>query len=65
MTPVVHETRRVADPFCLDRINECLRCGSRAIKLRPKAFAVLKHLIEHSGKLVTKEQQSELTLCSG
>ena len=51
-----HETRRVPDPFCLDRINECLRSGSRAIKLRPKAFAVLNRLIEHSGKLVTKEE---------
>ena len=51
-----HETRRVPDPFCLDRINECLRSGSRSIKLRPKAFAVLNRLIEHSGKLVTKEE---------
>ncbi len=51
-----HETRRVPDPFCLDRINECLRSGSRSIKLRPKAFAVLNQLIENSGKLVTKEE---------
>lgn len=56
LTPVDHETRRVPDPFCLDRINECLRSGSRSIKLRPKAFAVLNQLIEHSGKLVTKEE---------
>jgi len=53
---VDHETRRVPDPFCLDRINECLRSGPRSIKLRPKAFAVLNHLIEHSGRLVTKEE---------
>jgi DNA-binding winged helix-turn-helix (wHTH) protein len=29
--------------------------GSQAIKLRPKAFAVLAHLLERPGRLVTKE----------
>ena len=46
----------IFDPFCLDLANECLRLGSQAIKLRPKAFAVLHYLLEHSGQLVTKEQ---------
>ena len=43
-------------PFALDPVNECLWSGSRAIKLRPKAFAVLGHLLSQAGQLVTKEQ---------
>jgi DNA-binding winged helix-turn-helix (wHTH) protein/predicted ATPase len=46
----------VFDPFCLDLVNECLWRGSQAIKLRPKAFAVLNHLVTHPGQLVTKEE---------
>ncbi|MEP7309258.1 MAG: AAA family ATPase [Acidobacteriota bacterium] len=45
----------VFDPFCLDVANELLRKGSQAIKLRPKAFAVLAYLLERPGQLVTKE----------
>jgi predicted ATPase/DNA-binding winged helix-turn-helix (wHTH) protein len=44
------------DSFRLDRTNECLWRGSQNIKLRPKAFAVLGLLLEHSGQLVTKEE---------
>jgi len=46
----------IFDPFCLDLGNECLWRGSQAIKLRPKAFAVLHYLLERPGQLVTKEQ---------
>src|SRR5262245_9450975 len=46
----------IFDPFCLDLVNECLWRGSQAIKLRPKAFAVLNHLVTHPGQLVTKEE---------
>jgi DNA-binding winged helix-turn-helix (wHTH) protein/tetratricopeptide (TPR) repeat protein len=42
--------------FRLDLANECLWQGSRTISLRPKAFAVLKLLIEHPGQLVNKQQ---------
>jgi DNA-binding winged helix-turn-helix (wHTH) protein/predicted ATPase len=42
--------------FRLDLTNECLWQGSRAIALRPKAFAVLKLLVEHPGQLVNKQQ---------
>jgi predicted ATPase len=45
----------VFEPFCLDRSNECLWRGAEVIKLRPKAYAVLNQLVEHSGHLVTKE----------
>jgi DNA-binding winged helix-turn-helix (wHTH) protein len=40
----------------MDLANECLWRGSRAIKLWPKAFAVLNHLVGRSGQLVTKEE---------
>ena len=42
-------------PFALDAVNACLWKGSEAIKLRPKAFAVLEHLLSRPGELVTKE----------
>lgn len=42
-------------PFALDLVNECLWKGSLAIKLRPKAFAVLEHLLSRPGQLVTKD----------
>jgi DNA-binding winged helix-turn-helix (wHTH) protein/predicted ATPase len=42
--------------FRLDITNECLWQGTRAISLRPKAFAVLKLLLDHPGLLVTKQQ---------
>ena len=50
-----NEKRIVFDPFCLDLANEQLWRGSQAIKLRPKAFAVLDHLIGRPGQLVTKD----------
>jgi DNA-binding winged helix-turn-helix (wHTH) protein/tetratricopeptide (TPR) repeat protein len=52
----VDENRVIFDPFWLDLANECLWRGPQAIKLRPKAFAVLHYLLERSGQLVTKEQ---------
>src|SRR5678816_2824823 len=48
--------RIVFDPFSLDLTNKCLLKGSKVIKLRPKAFAVLDYLLEHPGQLVTKEE---------
>jgi len=42
--------------FRLDLANECLWEGSRSISLRPKAFAVLKLLVENPGQLVNKRQ---------
>lgn len=42
--------------FRLDLTNECLWQGARAISLRPKAFAVLRLLVDHPGQLVNKQQ---------
>ena len=46
----------VFGPFRLDRANECLWEGSRSIPLRPKAYALLRLLVEHQGRLVTKQR---------
>jgi len=43
-------------PFHLDVGDEQLWHGARAIKLRPKTFAVLRYLAGHPGRLVTKEE---------
>jgi len=53
---VGNESHIIFNPFSLDLVNECLWRGSQAIKLRPKAFAVLNYLLEHPGQLVTKEE---------
>src|SRR5262245_42286896 len=42
--------------FRLDVKNAQLWRGMHEIALRPKAFAVLAHLVEHAGQLVTKQQ---------
>jgi TolB-like protein/DNA-binding winged helix-turn-helix (wHTH) protein len=39
----------------LDLGNECLWWGEQQIALTPKAFLVLRYLVEHRGELVTKE----------
>src|SRR5215813_8877036 len=36
--------------------NEWVWCGTRRLELMPRAFAVLRHLVEHQGRLVTKEE---------
>jgi predicted ATPase/DNA-binding winged helix-turn-helix (wHTH) protein len=43
-------------PFRLDEANECLWQGATAIQLRPKAYAVLRYLIQRPNVLVTKQQ---------
>jgi len=45
--------------FRLDPTNAQLWQGQQEIALRPKAFAVLTHLVEHAGQLVTKQQLLE------
>ena len=46
-------------PFSLDLANQCLWRGAQAIKLRPKAFALLDYVIARPGQLVTKEELLE------
>jgi len=44
------------DPFRLDPSNARLWRGEHAVALTPKAFAVLAYLLQHPGRLVTKEE---------
>jgi len=48
-------------PFGLDTVNECLwrrrdDGDDERIRLTPKAFAVLRYLVEHAGRLVTQDE---------
>ena len=45
----------VFSTFRLDVVNASLRRGKQAVLLTPKAFYVLRHLVEHAGQLVTKD----------
>ena len=42
-------------PFRLDPDNACVWRGKKAVRLTPKAFAVLQCLAERHGQLVTKD----------
>src|SRR5215471_6200935 len=41
-------------PFSLDGTEDGLWCGARRCKLKAKAEAVLRYLVEHPGRLVRK-----------
>src|SRR6266851_1002916 len=51
---------RAFPPFRLDTVNQCLWRGEglaeERILLAPKAFAVLRYLVEHPGRLVTHDE---------
>ena len=43
-------------PFRLDTANHCLWRGKERASITPKAFDVLRYLVEHSDRLVTQEE---------
>src|ERR1700719_1935573 len=45
--------------FQLDTTNQCLRDGEARAELTPKAFDVLRYLVEHAGRLVTPDELLE------
>jgi DNA-binding winged helix-turn-helix (wHTH) protein len=45
--------------FRLDTTNQCLWQGESRVELTPKAFGVLRYLVEHAGRLVTPEELLE------
>src|SRR5579863_7696534 len=47
---------RLFPPFQLDPRGERLLRGSDVIPLRPKPFALLRYMVEHSGRLVSHEE---------
>lgn len=50
------EEQIVFPPFRLDISNRQLWRGQERLHIRPKTFAVLRHLAHHAGQLVTKEE---------
>ena len=40
----------------IEAANEWAWCGERRLALTPRAFAVLRHLVEHAGRLITKDE---------
>jgi DNA-binding winged helix-turn-helix (wHTH) protein len=63
--------------FRVDLRNECVWHGAKVLRLRPKSFAVLRFLVTHPGRLVTKVEllaavwsenvvhEAALTICIG
>ena len=45
--------------FRLDPVNQCLWRGEQRVALAPKAFDVLRYLVEHSGRLVPQDELLE------
>ncbi len=56
MKPIANENRIAFDRFSLDLVNECLWRGREALKIRPKAFALLHYLLQRPGQMVTKDE---------
>ena len=44
------------DGFTLDVSRGCLQRGADDVRLRPKAFDVLRYLVENPGRLISKEE---------
>lgn len=44
------------DSYRLDVANQQLWHGAEPVSLRPKTFAVLRYLVEHAGRLVTRDE---------
>ena len=49
---------RTGDPPAvrIEAENECAWRGEQRLQLMPRAFAVLRHLVDHAGRLITKEE---------
>src|SRR5215467_3242156 len=50
---------KVFQTFRLDPANQCLWRGEHRVPLTPKAFDVLRYLVEHPGRLVTQDELLE------
>lgn len=47
---------KVFQPFRLDTVNHCLWRADERLTLTPKAFDVLRYLVEHADRLVTQDE---------
>ena len=45
-----------AAPVWLDLEHEQLRRGDKALHLRPKSFALLRYLVAHPGRVLSKDE---------
>ncbi|HWS65129.1 MAG TPA: winged helix-turn-helix domain-containing protein, partial [Steroidobacteraceae bacterium] len=43
-------------PFRLDTVNHCLWRAEERVRLAPRAFDVLRYLVEHAERLVTQDE---------
>ena len=48
--------QRQGVPLRLDSANEWVWHGEQRLQLTPKAFAVLRYLVDHPGQVVTKDE---------
>ncbi|MFZ0062757.1 MAG: winged helix-turn-helix domain-containing protein, partial [Pyrinomonadaceae bacterium] len=55
MRNLQYQTLHFGD-FTLNLRRGCLLRGAEELKLRPKSFEVLRHLVENSGRLVSKDE---------
>src|SRR6266403_3707254 len=58
VTTAAHQMK-VFKPFRLDTVNQCLWRAESRMPLTPKAFDVLRYLVEHAGRLVTPDELLE------
>jgi len=49
-------TQRQGAPLRLDSANEWVWHGEQRLDLTPKAFAMLRYLLDHPGRVVTKDE---------
>jgi len=56
LKPIASTNRIFFDRFSLDLVNECLWKDREALKIRPKAFALLHYLVKRPGQMVTKDE---------
>ena len=47
---------KVFQPFRLDTVNHCLWHAEERVRLTPRAFDVLRYLVEHTERLVTQDE---------
>src|SRR5712675_1305950 len=50
------QAMKVFQPFRLDTINHCLWRAEERVRLTPRAFDVLRYLVEHAERLVTQDE---------
>lgn len=50
------QQKLIFNEFTLDLARGCLFRNGEEIRLRPKSFEVLKHLVENSGRLISKDE---------